>query len=76
MTNYISEWLSTNPGWMLASKLKAKIDNETEYNNIICESEFGFVTAKGKFYSRLRDIPTFSGIKQVIKPAEEIEVVS
>ena len=63
----VDHWLEMNPEWVLAAKLKNEIKDESKYKEIISKSEFGFITQDGSFYSRLRDTPTFVGIKQVVK---------
>lgn len=67
MKKAILDWLLKHPDWILRTEYLNKITQYDLEKNILDIYEFGFITKDGQFYSSLRDIPNFIGVKQVIR---------
>lgn len=67
MKKAVLNWLSNNPEWILKTEYLNKIQIRDQEIKILEIIEFGFITPSGEFYSRLKIIPNFIGVKQVIR---------
>ena len=72
----IDHWLETHPDWILGSELKTKLADKAEYRKVLEKTEFGFITFDGVYYSRLREIPTFVGVRHVVKAKKHMACMS
>lgn len=66
MTN-LKTWLEDHPEWILRTDLVRRLNNDSELEDIIRNNEYAYITSDGISYKRLRDVPTFAGLKQVVK---------
>lgn len=67
MKKAILDWLLKHPEWILRTEYLNKITQYDHEKNILDIHEFGFLSKDGQFYSSLKDIPNFIGVKQVIR---------
>ena len=67
MNKRILDWLERNPAWILRKDFTNSITDYYLAKLVLRNSESGFLTHDGKFYSSLRDVPSFVGIQQVIE---------
>lgn len=63
----LRKWLSDHPDWILRTELTDNLTTNLELIDILEQHEFGYVTRQGEYFKRLRDVPNFIGIRQVIK---------
>lgn len=73
VVNNINQWLSDHPEWILGTELKAIVGDDFRIRDVIKKREFGFLTEQGEYYNRLRDVPHFVGLRQVIKAKNVVE---
>lgn len=66
MNKHIDVWLKDHPDWILRSELINFIDPD-ELVSILKKHEFGYITGSGDYFSALKDVNTFVGIKMVIR---------